>query len=129
MHLHSDRSFQIWIFSVSHDQLLIRSPKSKENAENIDVAFFGVHLMDVAAGFIGLTVEDATASEVETVRPRQMAGDEGKVYALISQGKRYLVVAAGIRVSRNTLGYSETDLDFMTFVKPGQSIVEGQRQQ
>ena len=66
MHLHSDRSFQIWIFSVSHDQLLIRSPKSKENAENIDVAFFGVHLMDVASGFIGLTIEDATTSEVET---------------------------------------------------------------
>jgi hypothetical protein len=125
MHIESDRAFQMWAYSVSHSQLLIRSAKSKENPENIDVAFFGVTLMDVPSGFIGLTVEDASSDEVENVRGRvRDPAAVRRVYALISQGKRYLVAAADLRVSKNALGYRETDLDFLAFVKPGQRIVE-----
>ena len=125
MHLESDRAFQTWAYSVSHGQLLIRSAKSKENPENVDVAFFGVTLMEVPSGFIGLSVRDASPDEVENVhgRVRDSAAIR-RVYALVSQGKRYLVAAADLRISKNALEYRETDLDFLAFVKRGQRIVD-----
>ncbi len=81
--------------------------------------------MELPAGFIGLIVEDASSEEVENVRRRvRDASQVRRVYALVSQGRRYLVAAADVRISRNDFGHRETDLDFLAFLKPGQRIVE-----
>ncbi len=127
MHLQSNRSFQLWAYSVSHAQLLIRSPRSKEDPKNIDVAFFGVGLIEVPSGFIGLTIEDASTKEAKAVRRRRLrdSSDVDHVYRLITDDEVFFVVAAHLRVSENSLDYRETDLDFMAFVRPGQSLVGG----
>ncbi len=126
MHLDSARSFQVWAYSVSHGQLLIRSPKSIETPENVDVAFFGVAMMELPAGFLGLKIEDASDQDIAAAKMRVQDPDRiRRVYALESREKRYLVAATDLRVSKNGFDYRETDLDFFTFLKPGQQIVEG----
>ncbi len=126
MYLESDRQFQVWAYNVSHSQLLIRSPKSQATPENLDVAFFGVTMMELPAGFGGLKVEEASSEEIAALSERVRDPSRlRRVYALTSQGRRHLVAAADIRVSKNTLEYRETDLDFMSLLKPGQRIVEG----
>lgn len=41
----SNRTFKIWEYHVSHGSLLVRSPKSSEFENNIDLVFVGVELL------------------------------------------------------------------------------------
>ncbi len=125
MYLQSDRAFQIWTYSVSHGQLLVRSPKSKKYPTNVDVSFFGVKLIDLSTGFIGLTIEDASPEEITAAQHRLREPSWiGRVYRLTSESRKFFVAAVDIQVSENSLDFRETELDFMAFVKPGQRIVD-----
>ena len=123
-HLLSERSFQLWAYSVSHCQLLIRSPRTANDTENIDIAFYGVTFLQLPTNFLGLLVEDGSPEEL--ARITSMVTDPlsvGTVYALTSGGKRSALTAAGISVSRNTLEFSQTDMDFMPLMKPGYRVI------
>ncbi len=51
--IRSDRKFQLWLYSVSHGQLLLRSPKSAVEPSRVDVLFqnvLGLHLPTLMEG-------------------------------------------------------------------------------
>lgn len=53
----SPRKFSVWVYTVSHSQLLLRSTKQYANAATrVDVLFKGVDAMDVPTLMHGLTV-------------------------------------------------------------------------
>ncbi len=126
MYLQSNRPFQLWAYSVSHGQLLIRSARSREDPKNIDVAFFGVTRSDIPSGFFGLSIDEASTQETEIVfRPMGDVSQDDHLYRLRTGDKSFFVAAAAILVSENSLDYRETDLDFMAFVRPGQTLLGG----
>ena len=55
----SSRSFQMWAFTTSHAQLLLRSPKAEGEPTRIDVLFKNVHRLNLPSCMEGLTIEKA----------------------------------------------------------------------
>jgi hypothetical protein len=69
MYLQSDRSFQVWAYSVSHGQLLIRSPKSEATPENIDLAFVGA--ADIRVSTNGFDYRETDLDFLAFLKPGQ----------------------------------------------------------
>jgi len=101
-----ERRFQFWEYSVSHGSLLIRSPKAPTTTHgptatrNIDLMFVGVEFVQVARFFEGMILDVGTAMDRALVG-RSTDRSFNKVFALVSGGKRYIIAAAGHKVSEN----------------------------
>ena len=63
----SNRSFKIWDYNVSHKQLLIRSPRTNGETENIDIVFWGVELIALETSFEGLSLQRGVAESEPSV--------------------------------------------------------------
>jgi len=61
----SDRRFQVWQYTVSHGQLLIRSTKEGGHETQVDVLFKNVRALNIPVTFDGLAIE----------RDQSMGGD------------------------------------------------------
>lgn len=61
------RTFQIWLYSASHTQLLLRSTKSKELPTRVDVLFKDVAALALPTLFDGLSISEATADEARNL--------------------------------------------------------------
>jgi hypothetical protein len=57
------RLFQLWSYTTSHSQLLLRSPKSSEYPTRIDVLFKNVANINLPTLLSGLTVNALSESE------------------------------------------------------------------
>jgi hypothetical protein len=58
----SDRNFKVWAYSVSHRQLLLRSP-AVDGRTRIDILFKPVEAMKVHSGYGTMIIRCATADE------------------------------------------------------------------
>ena len=109
--IRASRKFRIWEYRVSHDQLLLRSPKDSAS-RNFDVIFVGVQYFALPSYFDGLEISLGTTEEILRVQQ-----DYGKpvlaerVFSLRSNGAQHVVVAASVRVSENDLDMFESSLD------------------
>jgi hypothetical protein len=67
----SKREFKIWDYNVTHKQLLIRSPRTNRERENIDIVFWGVEQVALDTSFDGVSLQlhacDAESSLVFTI--------------------------------------------------------------
>jgi len=125
MQFTSDRSFRLWDFSVSHKQMLLRSPRSPEAAMNIDIVLWGVEYLDVATSLQGLTIVSPTREDV--ARAGQAMGGEvalSHVHCFASEGRRFVVVAAGYKVLRNDLDIFESSLEYFAGTDPSRDLGE-----
>jgi hypothetical protein len=59
----SERRFQIWKYTVGHNQLLLRGTKSAECPTRIDVLFKGVEEFHLPTSFTGLSITEASETE------------------------------------------------------------------
>jgi hypothetical protein len=106
-----NRSFQMWEYDVSHQQLLLRSPKADDHPTNVDVAFVGVNYINLPTFIAQLSIVEPDESEIQFSH-RFIRGDYiPKVYVLKSQESRYLVIAATMKVFENTLDIFESSLE------------------
>ncbi|MDR1427424.1 MAG: hypothetical protein LBJ08_06670 [Bifidobacteriaceae bacterium] len=107
-----DRKFQTWQFTVSLGSLLVRSPRGSDGQFNVDIMFRGVRYMALPLLFPrGLEVSRGDASDYAVVAAA--VGDvvePQKVFALVSDGRRYLVDAVVCVVDENDLEFSESRL-------------------
>ncbi len=53
----SDRTFQVWSYSVSHGQLLLRSPKDQEHKTRIDLLFSETKLINLPVVLRGIEIK------------------------------------------------------------------------
>jgi hypothetical protein len=109
---HFNRNFRLWDFRVSHDQLLLRSPKNTENPKNLDVAFVGVEYVELPTKLKDLTVGEAGDDDfrradlgVGKAVPRD------QVFVIESGGRRHVIVAAAMKVFENDLDRFESSLE------------------
>lgn len=63
--INSGRFFQLWSYTVSHSELLFRSTKSPEFRTRIDVFFKGVSEFHLPTTSHGLSIKEASASDIE----------------------------------------------------------------
>lgn len=105
----SDRGFRWWLYTASHSQFLLRSPRHDEDNENVDVVFLAVFYADMPILLRGLTVDEPTNAEIEMLTNKTgIAPDEHHSYfAIETQGKRFFVGAYSMRTSTNKLEHHD----------------------
>ena len=106
-----ERSFKLWDYYVSHSQLLLRSHKTVTHSKNIDIVFGDVDYVELPTILPGLEIVEASAEEqsrAEQVMGGPVAAE--RIFVIASQGRRYLVLAGGMRVSENELALFESSL-------------------
>lgn len=109
---HFKRSFRLWDYRVSHDQLLLRSAKGPNHPRNLDVAFVGVEYIELPTmlrdlAFAPPVQDDLRRAEVALGRVPPLE----RVFAIESSERHYVIVAAAVRVFENDLEYSESSLE------------------
>jgi hypothetical protein len=109
------RAFQLWEYRVSHQQLLIRSPKTDKFNKNIDVIFRGVKLMDIITSLDEVKFEKPQKNDFQSLNPIWFKDDSPyELYILASENRRNKIVAVGIQVIENNLDLFETSLEFFS---------------
>ncbi|MDD9266159.1 hypothetical protein ACFPES_03840 [Paenibacillus sp. GCM10023248] len=103
-----NKKFQFWFYRVSHGELLIRSPKNKENQKNIDILFFDIRYIELPRVLDEIVLDDATNEEINYVNNKlgEHITDQ-KVTIIVSKGIRYLIVASFSKVKENELDLFE----------------------
>ena len=98
------RPFQLWAYTVSHSQLLLRSPKDADYATRVDVLFKPVVLMKVPSRFAELMIVEADAQAVG-VSPT-LAADR-RVWLLSGAGVDAFVIADVMAIREDDAEYWE----------------------
>src|SRR5262245_45789885 len=107
------RRFRLWDYNVSHDQLLLRSPKDERNLKNVDIIFWKVEYVELTSRLIDVQPVFPTDEEVSRLsyRLRKMI-NKNDIHVLESHEGRSVVVAAGYKVVENELDIFESSLEF-----------------
>jgi hypothetical protein len=111
-----DRPFQLWAYSVSHSQLLLRSPSDKEYRTRVDVLFKNVTAMLLRETYARLRVRTSHAGE-ETSAIRGLCGiDPGKhfTYYVIEGEPLSFVVAGSVGSVEDQGSYSDASSLFVS---------------
>ncbi len=104
--------FEVWEFRVSHEQLLLRSPRTKGQPRNIDVIFGGVDYMELPSKLGEIQIAVPTDADLARVRGAYKADVRPDwVRVLVSKDRRYVVVAAGMKIFENDLDLFESSLE------------------
>jgi hypothetical protein len=95
--------------------MLIRSPKSESNSRNFDVVFVAVEYIDLPARLNGLSIMSGNAADAASFAEKTgRAILEERVFAVTTNGRRYTVIAAGLRAEENDLDLFDGGLERFT---------------
>ena len=97
---------------MSHGQLLVRSPKDANHSTNLDLMFSGVEYMDLPRHLGQIEVHEPDETDVLFIRERlAKQGGSDSIFVLISDSRRYRVVAAALKISENELDIFESPFE------------------
>ncbi len=107
--LSSKRRFQVWLYTVSHGQLLLRANPDASSGERIEVLFKGVEWFQIPTMLDGLTViEDTTNAAIASVSSLTPANlSSNTAFRLEGLNYRGVVVCAAAFVNIDSRSYSE----------------------
>ena len=116
----SRRDFKIWDYNVSHKQLLLRSPRTGANKENIDVIFWDVEFVSIPSVMQGIAIR--TATEEEQMRfvagERTASKHQTHTYRILSESDHGFVIASGCKVLKNILEIFDSSLVYFDHDRP-----------
>ncbi|WP_328414580.1 hypothetical protein OG470_20565 [Micromonospora sp. NBC_00389] len=95
----SHRRFRLWAQTVSHGQLLLRSPRSSDHPTRIDVLFKPVSAQKVRWIYDGLVIRCPSGVEQERIQqqmPGGLRGMDDRVFALETADSLDWVVAMAV---------------------------------
>lgn len=101
----SARRFRLWEYRVSHNQLLIRSPKNSDFSTNIDLVFWGVEFLKIPSSFNGLSVRKGSKSD------DRLNVKEIDSFIFESSGQEFFLEAGGCKILENELDIFEASLE------------------
>jgi hypothetical protein len=104
-----DRDFSVWAFTVSHSQLLLRSPKAGTAGTRVDIGFSGVIGFIGGVDYPGLAIRPSNDSEIDA-----LTGFVG-LKAVRSAEAAYALVGVGGHsgfVLANSCEWAEDEGDF-----------------
>ena len=99
-----DRIFQIWEYQVTHASMLIRSPKRKDDLENIDLIFSGVDYLNTSSIFRGLRVSRVDKERLSAIDnvPSRAFSTSSELYLLETENSHHFISAVWCRLDQNT---------------------------
>lgn len=106
-----DRTFKLWDYNVSHNQMLLRSPKTSTLPTNIDIVFVGVEYLELPTKIEGLTLVQPDAADRQRVVALGELAHGSEIFAIQARDCRHLVVAAAMRIYENDLDIFESSLE------------------
>jgi hypothetical protein len=104
-----DRTFQMWAFTVSMGQLVLRSTKSEHFETRIDVKFQDVRALQLPTILVGLTIRESGSIEASLVAKNAdlPPGLGGTVFSVEGSNYSGYVVAGVVATSEDDGDYSE----------------------
>ena len=103
------RKFKLWFYQVSHSEAIIRSPKvdlDEMYDTNIDLYIGDIDYIEIPAIMKELHIINATMEDV-TYLTEKLGKDISieKIIVLISEGRKYYIVASIIKIMENDLDF------------------------
>ena len=107
----SNRVFRIWMYSVSHSTLIIRSEMKIDDYEgkpvssnstinsNIDIEFCNVSYLEIPTDFEGISI--SIKEDNITGFNKYLIHDSSVVFEIVSNNANYFVVAGGCIIGQN----------------------------
>src|SRR4051794_3493174 len=100
----SDRRFQLWAYTISHGQLLLRSQArqdahSRQHDTTIEVMFNPITTVKIRGNYDGLVIRCADQEEAERVRasaPSITFHQSDRVFALETAGETDYIIATAV---------------------------------
>jgi hypothetical protein len=115
----NNRSFKLWDYKVSHNQLLLRSPKTATTPTNVDVAFVGVEYLELPTKLANLALVPAGAADLDRVKEAfGEVGTGNEVFVIQVMGRRFIIVAAAMHTFENELEIFESSLERFSVQRP-----------
>lgn len=105
----TDRKFQLWYYTVSLRQMLLRSTGNKDVC-NLDIYFADVSYVELPAVIDGIEVLETTQQDVEYIMQKTGHADK-KITVLKSGNYKYFVVSSFMKVFENNLEFYELPFD------------------
>ena len=100
--------FQVWAYTVSHSQLLLRSPKSSHRSSQIDVLFKNVASIKAPTRFDGLSLfESPYPSDPQGSELGSRNGTDLRIYMLHGTNYEGQVVAGTVVWNEGDYEYNE----------------------
>ena len=108
----SKRHFQLWEYKVSHGSLLIRSPKTQELETNVDLICVGVEYFEMPRHLREFAMKAASVQEIarlSDILNKQLKSSSVRI--IVSEGRRFPIVAAGFKISENDSDIFQSPFD------------------
>jgi hypothetical protein len=98
MNITFDRKFVVYSYGTSHGQLLLRSPKTRENPTRIDVLFRDVRLMELRSNMDRLEIRETALEDVadRATKPVHVVEPGHKAFILTDGASLGLIVAGAV---------------------------------
>lgn len=103
-----DRKFQLWLYSVSHGQLLLRSTKNQNYQTQVDILFKNVATIQLPALFVGLVISEMSQEEFRLLNLSTglLPVNERRCFKLEGENWRGVIVAGHVSWSEDDSEYS-----------------------
>lgn len=108
----STRQFRIWVYTVSHNSLLLRSlmtyPEDEnytpEKASNIDIEITSVSYLNIPAKMNGVEIRMISKEECPNEIDDRLLEDDRQIIEFRSEGRNYYIIASGFIIAENRWG-------------------------
>lgn len=103
----SDRVFEVWRYTVSHRQLLLRSNKGNSAPTRLEILFKDVAFMAVPPVMKGVTITECGAADDELPAGINALRVSKPWYRIEADGTVGYIAAGAIVTNEDNLGYEE----------------------
>ena len=103
------RKFEVWEYTVSHAQLLLRSVRNEQHATRVDVLFKNVGFVMLPTSLTITAIEPVSAADplVERAKAEEVLRDGQTAFALRSDEQDGLVVSGSMVSAEDDREYHE----------------------
>lgn len=106
----SNRTFKVWEYRVSFQQLLIRSPQSPDETTNIDLVFWGVETIRLDTLIRSIDVRATDAAAIRSLGLHASLTEGAKAFILSKAEHPSIVISLGMKVLENDLDIFDSSL-------------------
>ncbi len=101
------RKFQLWIYTVSHSQLLLRSTKDNKNDTRVDILFKPVSFIQIPHTVHGLSIREIDIQSARDLALKMPHQPSEKIFELTTPEGHFYIVAGSCTVHEDTGEYFE----------------------